>query len=119
MEPNEIQAAGVTLYEIGFYAAVIISAALGGMARTFRDNSYQHLWGLVGICMSSGCLAFGFTAYFVGGNGGASGRELYYVGLAALIGLMGKEQDQVLKWAYRKIAINLGIPLEEKNDAEN
>ena len=102
--------------EIMFYLTVVNLAALTSLCRVFKDSKYDSFSSLFGLCGCSGLLAFALIAFFFGDNGGYVGVEFRCYALATIIGFMGKEQDQLLKFLFKKIAGMLGV--EDENISE-
>lgn len=99
-----------------FWAAVWFIAGAAGTIRALRDSDYRDLCSLASVGLFSGMAGFGIIAVLAGSIDGHNGRELRYLGLAALIGLMGKEQDRLIRYAVAKSLKWLGVPdLPEQN----
>lgn len=107
------QVTAVEASEVQFYAAVYFAAACAGVCRTIRDNEYQSASNLIGLGACSGFLGFVCVSLLSGGNGSAVGYEFYYWGVAALIGLLGKEQDKLVRWLVKQLFEKFGITDDE------
>jgi hypothetical protein len=104
----------LSVAEIQFYAAILVVSALAGAFRSFRDSDYKSIGSFLGLCGCSGFLGFACVALLCGVNGAASGRELYYLGIASVVGLLGKEQDQLIRFLVKSAFAKIGISEKEK-----
>lgn len=115
MQPED--AIGYTSGEAWFYAACFIAAAVGGISRTLRDDSYQSAGTLFGLCVCSGILGSFVVAAWCGGNGGSSGFEFFYVLFSGVVGMAGKEADRyinkILHWAIVRACVGFGIEMKD------
>lgn len=93
-----------------FWAGVWIIAGAAGAIRALRDSDYRDLCSLACVGMFSGMAGFAIIGLMAGTVDGYVGRELRYLGLAALIGLMGKEQDRLIRYVVAKTLKGLGVP---------
>lgn len=110
------QFAAVEAAEAQFYAAVYFAAACAGVCRTVRDNDYQSVSNLLGLGACSGFLGFVCVSLLSGGNGSADGFEFYYWGVAALVGLLGKEQDKLIRWLVKQLFAKFGIKDDDNEE---
>lgn len=108
----------LTLAEIQFYCAVLVAASLAGAFRSIRDSDYHSIGNFCGLCGCSGLIGFSCVSFLCGSNGGAIGRELYYLGIAACVGLLGKEGDQLIRFIVKTSLTKLGVP-EKKSGKED
>ena len=99
-----------------YWAGLWGIAAAAGTIRALRDSDYRDLCSLASVGLFSGMAGFGIIAVFAGGLDGHTGRELRYLGLAALIGLMGKEQDRLVRYVVSQALKKAGVPeMPEQN----
>lgn len=98
------------LEEWQFWGAVWGIAATSGVARALRDSDYDDCLSLVSVGLFSGLLGFGVVAIWVGSSGGHIGSEPRYLGLSALLGLAGKEQDRLVRFIIKATFERLGVP---------
>lgn len=105
------------LEEWQFWGLVWGIAASAGVARALRDSDYDDCLSLVSVGLFSGLLGFGVVAIWVGSAGGHVGSEPRYLGLAALLGLAGKEQDRLVRFIIAQTFDRLGVP--ELPDAQS
>lgn len=90
------------LTEWQFWSTIWAIAAASGIARTLRDSDYHDLLDVVSVGLFSGMVGLGVVAFWVGSSGGHIGNEPRYMGLSALLGLMGKEQDRLVRCIISK-----------------
>lgn len=88
------------------YAIIWLIGAAASLVGTINDSNYRFSWRLLGAIGCGGFLATATCGLLVAGSasGGAtggypSGPE---IGLASLVGLLGKHSDQVLRWLTNK-----------------
>ena len=87
--------------EVQYFATLWLLTFSVGVFRTLRDRDYQSLWDCVCAGGVGGFYAFAVVAvcsYY--GPDIASGGWAY-LGLSAAIGLLGKEQDQIMRALFR------------------
>jgi len=116
MAPEEV--VGISTQEVIFYLATFVTGAAAGAVRVARDREYQSLSNFIGVTGSSVLLAFAVVALWVGRNGATVGSEFRLLAVAVAVGLLGKEQDKLLRWGLAKAAKALGIELEQLDDDE-
>lgn len=104
----EVTIKAISLYEIQFYFMVLLVSCTAGICRVLRDNEYQSVSNLVGIGLCSGFLGFACVGFMSGANGAVVGYEFRYLAVAALVGLLGREQDQLIKYLVKKLFIAIG-----------
>lgn len=84
---------------ITFYAVVFLVGTASSLARSLRDSERGGCLRVVGLALSSGFISLGIIGYLLGrsaiGDSGGHWNRWYYVALAALIGGLGKEQDNL------------------------
>lgn len=107
-----------SLETIGFYAAVWAIAFVAAFSRTIRDDEFRSLGYGISLGATAGLFSFGAIALLVDGTADSGDRPFYYLGIAALIGLLAKEQD---KWARTLltrvfVAARMVLPAEERSD---
>lgn len=93
-----------------FWAVVWVLAATAGTLRALRDSDYRDCLSLVSVGLFSGMVGFGVVAVLVGSSGNHIGHEPYYLGLSALLGLMGKEQDRLMRYVITTVFEKIGVP---------
>ena len=107
-----------------FYGLAWAIAFVACFCRSYRDVSSVGFWNVCASSGMAGVLAFGFVTY-VGDGGGGIGADgahsrWYFLGLAALLGLVAKDPDKIAWIVISKAmaAIKSAIPdnTNERND---
>ena len=95
-----------------FYLALFMAAFVTGIARVCRDREYSSIGNLFSVGVCSGATGFSLVALYLGPGTVISSFDGFYVGIAAVIGLSGKEGDyalrQIVKGTVNKILKLLG-----------
>lgn len=99
--------------ETVYYAAVFAVAFLAGVAQTLRGRDYVGCRDAFNIGLCAGFLAFAIVAFVDGNSVDRDGHEFFYLGVAALVGLSVKYQDQLVRSVWKRFASNFGIGLED------
>lgn len=102
---NQVITTGVQAFqvvEIIFYGVIWWVAALSGMARAAFDNDYRSWRHLCSIGIMSGFVGISVVGLGYKWLGGSGGDEFYFIALATMAGLMGKEQTVLLTFLFRK-----------------
>lgn len=86
-----------------FYLLSWFVAALAGVSRQLSLVDTITCRNCLAVGVNAGFLGFASVAIFVRAAGGFIGTEFYYLGIAALIGLAGKEQEQIVSILWAKI----------------
>lgn len=102
--------------EFWFYFSVTVAGAMGGLCRTLRDPDYKSLRNLLGIVGSSGLLALGVVSYLNDSSSHEFVFQVKYIGLAGLLGLLGKEPDYIIKLVIRNFLNAAESKKEEKKE---
>jgi hypothetical protein len=97
------------MQEWQFWGLVWLTAAAAGVARCLRDSDYRSCIDLVSIGLFSGMVGVGVVGFWVGSAGGHIGYEPRYLGLSALLGLAGKEQDRFVRFIITTTFDRLGV----------
>lgn len=94
--------------EVYTYAILWLIGACASLVGTINDPDYRFSWRLLGAIGCGGFLAtatcglLGSSITSGGGTGDyPSGSE---IGLASLMGMLGKHSDQVLRWLTNKVS---------------
>lgn len=108
-----------TVESIAFYLAVFVIASLATFARSVAQDSGLNWRYIVAKSFSAGFIAFGAISFIVGGDADHVHTHWYFLGLAALIGLLAREQDKIARLLLAK-ALRIGkILSEEEKDGEH
>lgn len=78
----------LVVYAVGFFAATV---------RVVRDGDRNSIGSCLAVGLSGGLFSFGIICLWIGGDSDNVADPWLYVGVAALIGLLGKEQDKYLR----------------------
>ena len=88
---------GITKESLLFYFLVWLVAFLAAFFRALRDSDRDNIGRGVSLGCTSGMFAFGLVCFLVDADSSSATRGWYYLGLAALFGLLAKEQDGFAK----------------------
>jgi len=86
--------------EAYFYGLCFVLGSLAGLFRTARDNEYVDIWNLINITMVSGFLSFSVVAFYISWSGDYVNHEFYFLGVASLVGLLGKDLQEKIIMAF-------------------
>lgn len=88
--------------EVDYFVVVWVLAFVAGLSRTVRDHNYERWWDSIAIGMVGGF--YGFATVAILGYYGPSITAFGwgYIGLAVVVGSLGKEQDRVMRWLFVK-----------------
>ena len=88
--------------EVVYFVVVWVLAFVAGLSRTVRDHNYERWWDCISIGMVGGF--YGFATVTILGYYGPSVVTFGwgYIGLAVVVGSLGKEQDRVMRWLFVK-----------------
>jgi len=92
----------ITNNEIWFYASVYAIAFSSTVARTVRNPDGLDWRNTISLGLTSGFLAFGTVCFLVDSAPDSAFSAWRCRGIAALLGLLAKEQDQIAKWVFNK-----------------
>lgn len=105
--------------EVVYFVVVWLLAFIAGLWRTVRDHRYEHWWDCFSIGMVGGF--YGFATVAVLGSYGPSITTFGwgYIGLAVVVGSLGKEQDKFMRWLFLKVLEKAtGSKYDEGNDSD-
>lgn len=91
-----------SIKEICFYALCWAIAFVCAFARTVRDNELRSVSYGLSFGATSGFLAFGAVCFLVDRSTDSGNHTWFYLGVAALIGLLAKEQDKLARLLVSK-----------------
>lgn len=102
------------------FTSVWVVAFASTVARAVRDGDRSGWVRCAGLGCTAGFLAVGVVAIWAGrnANGGIDADYWYSVGLASLIGCLGKEQDKVRSLAWNMVvqAMKAAVDTGKKAD---
>jgi hypothetical protein len=96
-----------------FYLLAWVVAAMAGISRQLSLVDVVTCRNIFAVGLNSGFLGFAVVAFSIRVAGGFVGTEFYYLGIAALIGLAGKEQEQIVSLVWSKF---MGTPRDASKD---
>jgi formate-dependent nitrite reductase membrane component NrfD len=99
----------ITTDEGMLLAAVFLLASVAGVSRAMRDDDYAYAGQLASIALFSGFVGVGTVAVLrhVGGMDNTSNGLC--LGIACIVGLMGKEQDKLIRGMFQWLLKRFGI----------
>jgi hypothetical protein len=104
--------------EILFYASVYVIAFGATVARTIRNPDGLNWRNTLSLGLTSGFLAFGMCCFLVDSAPDSAFSAWRCRGLAALLGLLAKEQDQITRWVWNKFVTPSQPMFESKKPPE-
>lgn len=112
----------ITRESIVFYAAVWTIAFLACLCRSVRDAAGVNFWNVLASSGMAGFLAFGCVGYVVGSSVDPGSRShWYFLGLAALLGLVAKDPDKIAMVIISKAlsAVRNTIPIQKDEEGKH
>lgn len=106
-------------YDIYFYVVAWGLASISGILVTFTRGEHRDGWDLVAIGCLSGLTSVGVLGIVCRVAGGTYGNEPYYLGLAILVGLLGKRGLKFSQWIVSSILNKLGYTDERRRPPPN
>lgn len=105
--------------EVVYFVVVWLLAFIAGLWRTVRDHRYERWWDCFSIGIVGGF--YGFATVAVLGSYGPSIDSFGwpYLGLAVAIGLLGKEQERIMRWVFFKALEKVTGSKFDERDAED
>lgn len=105
--------------EVVYFIVVWVLAFVSGLSRTVRDHNYERWWDCLAIGVVGGF--YGFATVTILGYYGPSIATFGwgYIGLAVVVGALGKEQDKFMRWLFLKVLEKAtGSKYDEGNDSD-
>lgn len=93
---------GITTQEIVFYAMVWLVGFASSFSRAVRDRECVDCRNVFGLSATAGFVSFGVVAVLFVPNADAPSSGWYWIGVSALVGILGKEQDKIAKAVLSK-----------------
>jgi hypothetical protein len=104
----------VTTQEVIFFAIIYAVTVAATIARGLRDSEYLNYRHAVNSSLSSGFFSLGVIAVWLYSDPGSiTHNAWYWVGVAALLGMLGKEQDKFLRLIVSGILKGFRIVIED------
>jgi hypothetical protein len=105
----------VTVQEIAFFSILYAITVAASISRGLRDAEYRNNWHCLSSGFTSGFFSLGIITVWINSDpSNTSGNAWYYIGIAVLLGLAGKEQDTILRFILSGIAKGFRIVIDEK-----
>ena len=96
----------ISINEIAFYATAWSTAFLSCLFRTLADDIYVSLRRCFFLSGVSGWLGFVVVGILCGrGDPSSINGHVYYLAVAALVGLAAKQQDAIVSYLLKRINI--------------
>ena len=93
-----------------FLSTVFAIGALASLTRTLYDGSHITSRQCMASAMFGGFVSLGILAVYVGNISHVTSGDLKCIGLAAIIGLAGREQKQIIDVAWRSLMSRITGP---------
>lgn len=103
-------------YELAYHSFVWLVSALAGTSRAVSDGRFQSYSQLLAVAGVSGFLGFAVVGLFAPSFSDPDFNGLFYLGVASLVGLAGKEQTTLISLAWRGILERLFPGSTEKEE---
>lgn len=98
-------------YAVLYFFSVWVVSALAGCFRCIRNGDFKSIGHTVSVSGVSGFLGFGVVSLFVGNLDAADFNGPYWLGVASIIGLAGKEQTTLIQIMWKSV-IEKFVPSE-------
>jgi hypothetical protein len=92
-----------------FYGSIFAIGAATGIVRAGRDHEYRNCWHLCNIGLTSGAFTFAVLGTMYRWVGSPGTDEWSFLAMASLLGLIGKEQDKLIRGVIRFAFDKFGI----------
>jgi len=102
-------------YDIQFYVATFLVAAVAGIVSTFTGDHRLGFWNVLAAGCLGGFVAVASIGVLVGSLGGIIGSEPRYIGLAILIGVTGQKSLKIAYYTLDVVAKKIGMDDGRKN----
>jgi hypothetical protein len=99
----------ITTDEGMLLGAVFLLASVAGVSRAMRDDDYAYAGQLASIALFSGFVGVGTVAVLRHVSGMDSTANGLCLGIACIVGLMGKEQDKLIRGMFQWLLKRFGI----------
>ena len=93
----------ITTEEITFYCLVWIVAFAASLLRAIRDNESRTAWHGIALGCTAGFVSFGVVSIWLNSDTAGDALPWYWLGVSALIGLLGKEQDNIMRLVIQSV----------------
>lgn len=106
------------IYEAVFHGAAFGIGCIAAMCRLVHERSHRDTRDLAAISVQGGLWSFGVIGILGHYTPDIVTSTWFGLGVAALVGLGGKEQDKYLRHVIGFLWSKLGLPKLDKNDGE-
>ena len=86
-----------------YYLFLWFVAAIAGVSRSVHNGDYKDMKHVVAVSFMSGLLAFAVVAISGGRFGDEDFNPVFYLGVASIVGLSGREQTQIISAIWKRI----------------
>ena len=98
----------ITTSEGMLLGAVFLLSSFAGVSRAMRDNDYVSASQLASIAFFSGFVGVGTVSILRHFAGMDSASNVLCLGIACVVGLLGKEQDKLLRFIIKAALKKIG-----------
>ena len=109
---------GITTQEIVFYAMVWFVGFAASFSRAVRDRECIDCRNIFGLSSTAGFISFGVVAVLFVPDANAPSSSWYWVGVSALVGILGKEQDKIAKVVLAKVFSASKVMFKDEEDKQ-
>lgn len=102
--------------ELLFCATIWFLAAICGASRCVRNGSFKSIWHLASVASVSGFTSFTVVAVSGARYSDPDFNHMFWLGIACLVGLAGKEQTKLISVMWQGILSR--IAPEAMNDGD-
>ena len=102
-----------------FYGTIFAIGGATGIFRAGRDHEYRNCWHLINLGLTSGSFTFAILGTLYRWVGDPGNDEFFFLAMASLLGLIGKEQDRMLRGVIRFAFERLGIKNLDVQDSDD
>lgn len=95
--------------ELAYYASVWLAGAICGASRCIRNGQFRSVWHCSSVAVVSGFSSFAVICLAPTKFGDVGFDHMFYLGIACVVGLAGKEQTDIISLIWKKL-----IPGAEK-----
>ncbi|XZE18797.1 hypothetical protein SH449x_004102 [Pirellulaceae bacterium SH449] len=102
------------MHEVLFYLLIWIVSCAASVCRGLRDDLNNNIWVYLSGGATSGFCSFGIIAVWSTYSNVGPGNHAFWIGASALLGILGKEQDAILRWLLGKV-----FPIDTESKAKS
>jgi len=107
-------------YREWFLLSIWAVSSVAGLFRCLRNGDYQSFRDVCAVALCSGTLGFAIVALIVGDPRDPNFNPIKFFGIAAIIGLAGKEQTIIISALWRAVVGRfIQLPSSDGDNHEN